>query len=727
MRKKIYASLFFIVIVFFLSDFNSNAQTANTYIFASSTGATLDPMSGATTIVASNVDDQPSTLQNIGFNFVYEGANYTQFSASPDAFVKLGAPAAVSQFSNSIVSTTNIPKLFPYWDDLATGTTGSVSFVVTGTAPNRILKIHWFVTIPRATAGAANSNLQLWLYETTNVIEFRYGTVGGNTFSASIGINGATATNFISITTPANTASTVTANNANTIWPGNGTMYTFTPLSGPNLVSAGATLVTEGCPPANGAVDPGELVTVSFCIQNTGLSNTTNLVGTLLSTGGVLSPSGPQNYGVVTAGGAAVCRDFTFTAAGICGGTITASIQFQDGPDDLGTLTYTFTLGVQNIVFLENFDGVTAPTLPAGWTTTTSGVAGVLWVTSSAGTPAPPADSPPNSAFVPDNSNIGDNRLETPSIPINTASAQLTFRNNYDMENNFDGGVLEIAIGAGAFQDILAAGGSFVTGGYNGTISTAFGNPIAGRQAWTNVSGGFITTTVNLPAAAAGQSIKLRFRQGTDNSVGDVGWRIDNVSVADGYTCCSFAPCDQNFDAVTAPALPEGWTAVTGTGCVNSNPWATSTVQSSSAPNAAFANDPNCISDEYLLSPTFRVTSPTATVTFQNNYDLENGFDGMVLEISVNGGAFQDILAAGGSFSHSTCLKPRSTPPAPGSDLPSSSATSCPEMMCKSTSPYFAAEKKCSQGKPTSARSPARCHRWPSFCIATTPSLRALT
>ena len=41
--------------------------------------------------------------------------------------------------------------------------------------------------------------------------------------------------------------------------------------------------------------------------------------------------------------------------------------------------------------------------------------------------------------------------------------------------------MLEISIGGGAFQDILAAGGSFVTGGYNVTISTCCSNPIAGR------------------------------------------------------------------------------------------------------------------------------------------------------------------------------------------------------------------------------------------------------
>ena len=65
--------------------------------------------------------------------------------------------------------------------------------------------------------------------------------------------------------------------------------------------------------------------------------------------------------------------------------------------------------------------------------------------------------------------------------------------------------MLEIKIGAsGVFTDILTAGGSFVSGGYSGAISTASGNPLAGRAAWTGNSNGYITTTVNLPASAAG-------------------------------------------------------------------------------------------------------------------------------------------------------------------------------------------------------------------------------
>jgi hypothetical protein len=126
---------------------------------------------------------------------------------------------------------------------------------------------------------------------------------------------------------------------------------------------------------------------------------------------------------------------------------------------------------------------------------------------------------------------ISDKRLDSPPILIPSANAQLTFRNNYNLEEIFDGGVLEISIGGGAFTDILAAGGSFVTGGYIATVSTCCGNPLGDRFSWTGNSNGFVTTTVNLPPAAMGQVIGLRWRMGSDSSNAGDGWRIDNIHI----------------------------------------------------------------------------------------------------------------------------------------------------------------------------------------------------
>ncbi len=180
------------------------------------------------------------------------------------------------------------------------------------------------------------------------------------------------------------------------------------------------------------------------------------------------------------------------------------------------------------VMFSENWDGVGAPALPAGWATSNSGVSGINWVTDAAA-----SSSAPNSAFVPDLGNIGDNLLDSPTFFVfNNPTAQLpqlTFQNNFILEDTFDGGVLEISINGGAFADILAAGGSFVTGGYTETIDSSFGSPISGRQAWSGDSGGFITTTVDLPASTLGSNVQFRFREGTDSSFSDVGWRLDDL------------------------------------------------------------------------------------------------------------------------------------------------------------------------------------------------------
>ncbi|MCV4754180.1 hypothetical protein OFC37_32455, partial [Escherichia coli] len=86
-----------------------------------------------------------------------------------------------------------------------------------------------------------------------------------------------------------------------------------------------------------------------------------------------------------------------------------------------------------------------------------------------------------------------------PTIAISSAAATLSFRHSYDTEAGWDGGVLEISINGGAFQDILAAGGSFITNGYNGQLGSGTNNPIANRNAWNGNSLGYLTTTARLP------------------------------------------------------------------------------------------------------------------------------------------------------------------------------------------------------------------------------------
>lgn len=317
-----------------------------------------------------------------------------------------------------------------------------------------------------------------------------------------------------------------------------------------SIANGGSTIVSAG---PNNLLDPGETVTVSLGVINNGspgLCTTAALTGTLQATGNVTNPTPvSQNYGVICPGDPAVFRNFIFKVnpALACGGIVTASLVMTDGATNYGTLTYTFATGTATISSSQNFDGVVAPALPAGWTTTHTGVE-LDWVTSTTN-----PSSAPNAAFAPDPTNIGNTELVTPSIAIPANGAQLSFKNLFNMEVGgefYDGMVLEISINGGAFTDIITAGGSFAAGGYVGSISSSFASPIAGRMAWSGLSGGttaaptYITTTVNLPASANGQPVRLKWRAATDNSAaaaGQAGVRVDSITI----TTAACAPAAQ--------------------------------------------------------------------------------------------------------------------------------------------------------------------------------------
>lgn len=117
----------------------------------------------------------------------------------------------------------------------------------------------------------------------------------------------------------------------------------------------------------------------------------------------------------------------------------------------------------------------------------------------------------------------------------------------------------------------------------------------------------------------------------------------------------------ENFDGVTPPALPIGWSTHIATGKASDLPWATVAVgYASSAPNAAWLDDVDDYADISLVSPTYSVAAGgSATISFQQSYvlwapddsALANGvFSGGALEISINGGGFQDLVTAGGTF-----------------------------------------------------------------------------
>jgi Secretion system C-terminal sorting domain/CARDB len=164
----------------------ATAQTAaGTYTDLGTTG---------TVIATANNDDANSGAQSIGFSFSYNGQSFSQFILNTNGALKLGAtaPSTAALYATNpqdavttgpIVSpdANDINLLLPFNHDLEAGTGGAEYRVATtGTTPNRVCTIQW-KNVSDKTSGTitkqyGNFSFQVKLYETTNNIEFVYGT-----------------------------------------------------------------------------------------------------------------------------------------------------------------------------------------------------------------------------------------------------------------------------------------------------------------------------------------------------------------------------------------------------------------------------------------------------------------------------------------------------------------------------------------------------------------------
>ena len=228
---------------------------------------------------------------------------------------------------------------------------------------------------PGSTTGNAfNNDLDL-------TVEVGGSTYLGNRFSGAYSIVGGSTdakNNVESVMLPAGISGditvTITAANINSDGvPNYGSsldqdfalvVYNATNTTVPRISVANTAVLAEGFFPTNGAIDPGEMVTLSIALRNTGTLAASNLIVSLLATNGISSSSAAQAYGVLPADGLPVSRSFTFVASsGNCGGTINPVLQLQDATGNLGTLTLDFSLGLKTI-HTANFTNNTAITIP---------------------------------------------------------------------------------------------------------------------------------------------------------------------------------------------------------------------------------------------------------------------------------------------------------------------------------------------------------------------------
>lgn len=129
--------------------------------------------------------------------------------------------------------------------------------------------------------------------------------------------------------------------------------------------------------------------------------------------------------------------------------------------------------------------------------------------------------------FVPDISEASDTALLSEQVASLPADARLRFRQRYDTENNYGGGLIELRIGSAGWID---AGHLITQGRYMSGMGGGVPADVKLRDAWSGDSDGWHDVELDL-AHLAGQPVAFRWRFVTDESFGDTGWWIDDVLV----------------------------------------------------------------------------------------------------------------------------------------------------------------------------------------------------
>lgn len=145
-----------------------------------------------------NLDDDDFTtgLIPIGFSFKFFGTPYSQINISTNGFVGFdavmpdgccgGEPIPQVDALNNIIAGV--------WSDLTPDEDGQISYGVSGTAPNRRFVVHYRNVSFWPSGDADRLDVQLKLFEGTNVIEIHALTVPADGHQHTQGIENATGT-----------------------------------------------------------------------------------------------------------------------------------------------------------------------------------------------------------------------------------------------------------------------------------------------------------------------------------------------------------------------------------------------------------------------------------------------------------------------------------------------------------------------------------------------------
>ncbi len=177
------------------------------------------------------------------------------------------------------------------------------------------------------------------------------------------------------------------------------------------------------------------------------------------------------------------------------------------------------TFSIQNIVFYSsNFDTEDGSLI---------GTNDWQWGTPSGTSPTPHSGTKLWGTKLSSNYSSGPllSSLETPSMQVVDDNAKLDFWHWYSFESGYDGGNVKVSINGAPFTLITPVGG------YSDVISTSYENPLGGQSAFASSSSTWVNCQFDLAGIVnQGDNVVFRFDFGSDSSIQEVGWFIDDLS-----------------------------------------------------------------------------------------------------------------------------------------------------------------------------------------------------
>ena len=263
MLKKF--TLLLMAITLLLGFANLKAQFGP-YDFSSETGTYVPLSNSATTLELTQSGDIGYSTVTLPFSFTYNGVAYENITVATNGYVLMGNNFV--EITGNFLDGRTSNVLAPFASNLYINETGAIKAELTGTAPNRVFSIQWenFRHGGNREEPYQNLNFQLKLNETTNNIEYVYGSFGDidSKFSAGVqvGLRGTTENDFATREIMGNWTFTIDGGTAatmcyfdNKILPQSGLKFSFkTPFANVyrrNLVSQTSGFIVTGSPVLN--------------------------------------------------------------------------------------------------------------------------------------------------------------------------------------------------------------------------------------------------------------------------------------------------------------------------------------------------------------------------------------------------------------------------------------------------------------------------------------------